>query len=163
MAVDEGARCPSCPLDSDDCSKGSPDGRLCWELIEYPVTLRDGQVTVEIGNEDEFCERLTEFTEELFGSMGSPGVDIHPRAFLRVESGTKRRTLCPHSFPIETWARLAMEQVVSDTSGMQPRWLYNELPWLKQPAIYTDCVSVVQRAKKVADDWIAERNKKRSE
>jgi len=47
-----------------------------------------------------------------------------------------------------------IEQIQFDTSGMAPRLLYNDRPWLAQPAIYTQVFAIVSRAKKVADDWL---------
>lgn len=47
-----------------------------------------------------------------------------------------------------------IEQIQFDTSGMAPRLLYNDRPWLAQPAIYTQVFAIVNRAKKVADDWL---------
>ena len=107
--------------------------------------------------------QLTEFTEAVFSEFNRPGVLVHPRAFLKVRQGQKRKRvpLCPASFPTPPWARAIIEQISMDTSGMQPRFFYNDKAWLEQPAIYCSCYIAVSEAKKVVDDWLEERRKKR--
>jgi hypothetical protein len=46
-----------------------------------------------------------------------------------------------------------IEQISFDTAGMTPRLLYNEKPWLAQPALYTQAYSIVLTAKKTVKDW----------
>ena len=64
--------------------------------------------------------------------------------------------ICLHSFPVPVDTRLALEQVVFDMAGTQPRLLREDRPWLEQPAIYTDCVLVVQSARAIAREWLEE-------
>lgn len=93
-----------------------------------------------------------------------PGATLSPRAFMRFRT-TKTgvpRTMCPHSFPVDIWAKLALEQVLMDTGGMQVRFLRNDRPWLEQPAIYTDVVAVVQESRGVASEWLEDKRKKES-
>jgi len=127
----------------------------------YPVTLADGGVEVQIESKAEMLPRLTEFTEKVFTELNRPGVAVHPRAFLRVKQGRKRVPICPASLPVPRWARAVVEQISMDISGMQPRFFYNDRPWLEQPAIYCVCYIAVTEAKQVVDDWLEERRKKR--
>jgi len=85
--------------------------------------------------------------------MGRPGVEAHPRALLRAVLDGKRRRICPHSWPTPVWAQLMIEQITFDTAGMTPRLLYNEKPWLAQPALYTQAYSIVLTAKKTVKEW----------
>jgi len=107
--------------------------------------------------------QLTEFTESVFTELKRPGVSVHPRAFLKVRKGESRKTVpfCPASFPAPGWVRAVIEQISMDISGMSPRFFYNDKPWLEQPAIYCVCYIIVSEAKKVVDDWLEERKKKR--
>ncbi len=111
-------------------------------------------------DEDALAPAMSEFVrlclpEEKEGS-------VHPLPFLRVVSEEGRMVrLCPRSWPNEVWSNLIIEQIVADTSGMQPRFWHNELPWLMQPAVYTDCVFVVSEAKKVAEDYEREQKERR--
>jgi hypothetical protein len=125
------------------------------------MTLADGGVEVQIESKAEMLPALTEFTEQVFAVLKRPGVQVHPRAFLRVKRGRKVGTFCPASFPTPAWARAVIEQITMDISGMQPRFFYNEKPWLEQPAIYCSCYMVVSEAKRLVDDWLEERRKKR--
>ena len=122
-------------------------------------------VVVRVDQPDDFPAAFREFTDRYFAEvMKHPGVHLDPRAFLRIRtsatSDSRPRTLCPFSFPVEAWAKLALEQVLQDTSGMQPRYLKNDLSWLEQPAIYTDVVGVVSEARAVAAKWTEEKRKK---
>jgi hypothetical protein len=104
---------------------------------------------------------LAEFTEAVFSELNRPGINVHPRAFLRVKRGRRRVPFCPASFPTPGWARAVIEQISMDISGMQPRFFYNDKAWLEQPAIYCSCYIAVSEAKKTVDDWLEERRKKR--
>jgi coproporphyrinogen III oxidase-like Fe-S oxidoreductase len=81
---------------------------------------------------------------------------------MRLKTGKRRGgAICPASFPIPGWARAAVEQIAVDVSGMQPRFFYNDRPWLEQPAIYCSCYFVVTEAKRIVDEWVDDRKKKR--
>ena len=120
-------------------------------------------MSVVVENEEGLEAACRSFTAEIFQVLKRPGVELHPRALLRAVVDGQRRQLCPHSWPTPTWARAVIEQVVMDTSGMQPRFLHNDLPWLMQPSIYVDGVMTVQNAKSIADEWIEETKKKKKE
>lgn len=146
-----------------DDPKDPGSGLLCAGMIEYPIWIAEGAVEVRVDREEDLPAALSEFTRRFFGEvMKRPGVELDPRAFLRSRtspSDKRPRSLCPFSYPAETWVRLAIEQVTMDTSGMQVRYLRNDLPWLEQPAVYTDVVQVVQNARGIAQKWIEERKK----
>lgn len=114
---------------------------------------------VYVGSEEDLVDACDEFTHEVFKVLGRPGVKLSPRAFIRAVKDGKRSNICPSSWPTPAWARLIVEQVAFDLSGMQPRLYYNDLPWVEQPAIYTDCFQIVGKAKSVATDWSDERKK----
>lgn len=61
---------------------------------------------------------------------------------------------------MEPWVRLAVEQIIMDTGGMQVRFWHNDRPWLQQPGPYTDCFTRVQNARKVFSDWQKSQPKK---
>jgi len=127
------------------------------------MTLADGGFEVHIRDKAEMLPQLTEFTEQVFSALNRPGVSVHPRAFLKVRQGQKRKLVpfCPASFPTPGWARAVIEQISMDISGMQPRFFYNDKAWLEQPAIYCSCYIAVSEAKGVVDEWLDERKKKR--
>lgn len=120
------------------------------------------RIEVLVDSEEGLADALSEFTAKVFAAIGRPGVDLHPRAFRRAVVNGSRGHLCPSSFPAPAWVSLVIEQVSFDLAGMQPRLLYNDRPWLEQPAIYTDCYQVVAHAKKVADDYLKESKEKGS-
>lgn len=135
---------------------------MCAGLIDYPIWIEHGEVSVKVDGPERLADAMDEFTHRHVGAvLKQPGVRIHPLAFMRVKSvqGGPPRQLCPFSFPADTWAELALEQVLMDTGGMQVRYLHNDRPWLEQPAIYTDVVSVVQEARSVADEWLKDKKK----
>lgn len=163
LAQDAG-ECRGCPLLKEDA--GGTPVRLCLKSHDiYPITLADSGVVVHIDEAADLPERFSEFTEAVFEVIQTPGVRLHPRAFLRGEveddRGKKRRvSICPHSWPAPSWVSLIVEQILMDTSGMQPRFWYNDLPWLLQPAVYTDCYMIVQEARAIADRWIEEKRER---
>lgn len=161
--MDEGPRCERCPLHVEEDPVDSGRGLLCAGMIEYPIWIKEGEVRIQIDSEADLPAALHEWTREFYGKvMKKPGVQLDPRALLRFQTaeGGAPRALCPHSYPAETWARLALEQVLMDTGGMQMRYLYNDRPWLEQPALYTDVVGVVQDARSIATRWLEDRKKK---
>lgn len=123
--------------------------------------LEEGPIRVEVKNEEGLEAACTDFTRKIFRVLKRPGVELHPRALLRAVVDGQRRQLCPHSWPTPNWARAVIEQVVMDTSGMQPRFLHNDLPWLMQPSLYVDAVMTVQGAKSVVDEWVEDNKKKK--
>lgn len=155
MAAEEG-RCERCPLYTED-PQDSGQGRLCASLIQYPVYIEEGPISVCVETEESLAEACTEWTARVFQELlQRPAVTLHPRALLRfrTKSGQPRpRSLCPHSWPMQTDVRLALEQITMDASGMQVRYLHNELPWLEQPAIYTDVFMRVQGARAIFREW----------
>lgn len=162
MAEEEGG-CETCPLlATDDSSQNTRTNKVCVRAIDYPFKLLEmsPRIEVEVESEEDLPGALTEFTKRVFSVLGRPGVDLHHRAFLRAVIDGRRHQLCTSSWPTPTWAQLIIEQVSFNISGMQPRLLYEDRPWLAQPAIYTQCYGVVVRAKEVARKW-AEANKKR--
>ena len=146
-----------------DEPKDSGSGLLYGDLIEYPVWIGEGSVMVRVDSPEHLPEAMKEFTRQFFSEvMKRPGIELDPRAFLRLrttQDSKKPRSLCPFSFPTEIWAKLALEQVVMDTGGMQVRYLRNDRPWLEQPAIYTDVVQTVSHARTIASDWLEDRKK----
>jgi len=49
---------------------------------------------------------------------------------------------------------MMIEQITFDTAGMTPRLLYNEKPWLAQPALYTQVYSIVVSVKGTVKEWV---------
>jgi hypothetical protein len=145
--------CSHCPLVDDSQRENNS---LCLAASPYPFTLveKSLKLEIEISNEGELVHGFTSFTQEVFASLGKPNTTLHPRAFLRATVDGRRKGICPYSWPTPRWASLMIEQIQFDTSGMAPRLLYNDRPWLAQPAIYTQVFAIVSRAKKVADDWL---------
>lgn len=137
----------------DDNPRGAS---LCLRDEVYPFSLIERSLNLEVvvENESGLANGFSAFTRAVFASLGRPYVDAHPRAFLRVVVDGRRRNICAHSWPTPRWAMLMIEQIQFDTSGMTPRLLYNERPWLAQPAIYTQVFAIVSKAKKVVDDWL---------
>ncbi len=127
----------------------------------YPFTLAERSLKLEVDvlSEQQLANGFSRFTQEVFTSLGRPQIDAHPRAFLRVVVDGRRRNVCPYSWPTPRWAMLMIEQIQFDTSGMAPRLLYNDKPWLAQPAIYTQVFAIVSQAKRIVSEW-TEGNKK---
>ena len=161
MALDEGG-CDNCPLLASDPTP-TRTNKVCVKAIEYPFSLveMNPRIEVEVESEEALPFALTEFTRKVFEVLGRPGVHLHPRAFLRAVVGGKRQRVCAASWPTPMWARLIIEQISFDTAGMQPRLLYNDLPWLAQPAIYTQCYGIVLHAKSVAQEWLDDAKKRK--
>lgn len=126
----------------------------------FPFSLAEGDVEVQIDHRQHVAEKMREFTEKVFSALKRPGVDCHPRAFMRLKVGKRRGgALCPASFPTPSWARAVIEQIAVDTSGMQPRFFYNDRAWLEQPAIYCNCYFIVTEAKRIVDEWVEDRKR----
>jgi len=145
--------CSNCPLVGGSLRESNS---LCLAAHPYPFTLveKSLKLEIEVASEDELSDSFTSFTQQVFASVGKPNTTLHPRAFLRATVDGRRKGICPYSWPTPRWASLMIEQIQFDTSGMAPRLLYNDRPWLAQPAIYTQVFAIVSRAKKVADDWL---------
>lgn len=145
--------CSNCPLVEESPRESNT---LCLAASPYPFTLveKSLKLEIEVANGDELVHAFTSFTQQVFASLGKPNITLHPRVFLRVTVDGRRKGICPYSWPTPRWASLMIEQIQFDTSGMTPRLLYNDRPWLAQPAIYTQVFAIVSRAKKVADDWL---------
>lgn len=155
-AAEGGCGRGGCPLEKG-VEEDTGQGRLCLPLAQYPLRLQEGNLVVEIESEEVLPERFSEFLSVVF----EPRDDfrqLDPLPFLRTFSGDRKRNICPGSWPTQPWERAIIEQIVADTSGMQPRFWYNEKPWLLQPAIYCECHMAVQSARKIADEW-EEKNK----
>lgn len=128
--------------------------------MDYPLEFRDGTVSAIAKDEDDLPRALTEITEAHHAQLGRAGVSLHPRAFRRAWYPDRPRNLCPFSFPAPPWARMVIEQIVMDTSGMQVRLWHNDKPWLHQPNVYCEALLMVQEARTIVDDWLKDQRKK---
>lgn len=139
----------------------SRSNALCLSGQPYPFDLveKSLDIVVPVPDEESLADACTLFTSKVFMALGRPGVTVHPRALLRAVVEGRRRRICPHSWPTPRWASMMIEQVSFDTAGMTPRLLYNDKPWLGQPAIYTQVFGIITSARKVVKDWSSDSKK----